>query len=128
MDASALLAYFFREPGGEKVEAILNSGEAVISSVNLTEVYGRLVGSGTFPENEVQEDLRGLAGLAEVVPFDAQLALEAGYFYARRRPYNLSLGDCACLALAESLDLPVLTAESNWAKLPNLRAKVKLIR
>ena len=69
-----------------------------------------------------------MAGLAEVVPFDAQLALEAGYFYARRRPYNLSLGDCACLALAESLDLPVLTAESNWAKLPNLRAKVKLIR
>ena len=95
MDASALLAYFFREPGGEKVEAILNSGEAVISSVNLTEVYGRLVGSGTFPENEVQEDLRGLAGLAEVVPFDAQLALEAGYFFTRRRPLNLSPGGWA---------------------------------
>ena len=99
-----------------------------MSSVNFTEVYGRLVGGGSLPEDRVRARLNELTKIVEVVPFDFQLALEAGYFYARRKPYNLSLGDCSCLALAESRNLPVLTAEQSWAKLPTLRVKVLLIR
>lgn len=125
-DASAILAHILQEKGWEVVDQALENGLAM-SAINLTEVYDRLVG-GALPEDRVQERLLELTETLDVVPFDAQLALEAGYLYARRRPYNLSLGDCACLALAESLDLPVLTAETNWAKLPNLRVRVKLIR
>ena len=126
-DASAILAHILKETGWETVDKALKSG-LMMSAINLTEVYGRLVGGEALHEDRVQERLLELTETLEVVPFDAQLALEAGYFYARRRPYNLSLGDCACLALAESLDLAVLTAETNWAKLPSLRVKVKLIR
>jgi ribonuclease VapC len=50
------------------------------------------------------------------------------FFYARRNPYELSLGDCACLALAEAKGLQVLTAEQSWKKIPNLKIKIRLIR
>ncbi|MGL5076192.1 MAG: PIN domain-containing protein, partial [Waterburya sp.] len=62
------------------------------------------------------------------VPFDIQQSDLAAYYYARRKPYNLSLGDSACLALAESKSMSVVTAEAAWAKLPGLPFKVTVIR
>ncbi len=49
-----------------------------------------------------------------VVPFDAQTAVRAGLLRERTRTAGLSLGDRACLALAATLSLPVLTADRNW--------------
>ncbi|MBF6594463.1 MAG: type II toxin-antitoxin system VapC family toxin [Thermaceae bacterium] len=123
MDASAILAYLQNEEGAEKVEAALEHG--IISAVTLTEVLGKLVGKGV-PADQAEADLDEL-GL-EVVDYDRELAKAAAYFYARRNPYNLSLGDCAVLALGEHLGLPVLTGEQEWAKLPGLRVKARLIR
>lgn len=126
LDASALLAWYEDEPGAPIVEEALLRGDGVISSVNLTETIGKLVGKGIAPENEVSTDLFALK--LEIAAFDSALALGAGFFYARRHPDQLSLGDCACLALGEARGLTVLTAERAWAKLPNLRVAVKLIR
>lgn len=69
-----------------------------------------------------------LADALVIVPFDSQQSDLAAPWYARRKPYNLRLGACVCIALAEARSLEVLTAESAWAKLPNLRAKVNPIR
>lgn len=125
IDSSAILAWFQREPGFEIVRAQLETGGA-ISAPNLTEVVGKLTSSGVAPANEVEHDVLAL-GL-EIVPMDANLALKAAFFYARRNPYDLSLGDCACLATAEAIQLEVLTAEHGWAKRPDLNTTVRLIR
>ena len=125
LDASALLAWFQKELGFEMVRSQLEHG-GVIAVANMTEVIGKLVSRGIAPHNEVERDLLAL-GL-EVVAMDQEIGLAAAYFYARRNPYNLSLGDCACLATAEVLGLEVMSAEQNWAQPPNLRTTVRLIR
>ena len=125
LDASALLAWFQQEPGFEIVRAQLEFGGA-IAAPNLTEVVGKLVSSGVAPANEVERDVLAL-GL-QVVPMDVSLALGAAFFYARRNPYDLSLGDCACLATAEALGLEVLTGEHGWGRVPDLKVTVRLIR
>lgn len=124
IDASALLAFLQNEPGSAVVQKALEQPLS-ISAVSWTETVGKLVGAGV-PMNQAETDLAQL-GL-EVVPFEASQMALAAWFYARRKPYSLSLGDCAVLALAEAKNLPVMTGEQHWAKLPNLRVEVKLIR
>lgn len=43
------------------------------------------------------------------------------------KPFGLSLGDRACLALGMKMNLPVLTADRAWAKL-DLGVQVNLLR
>jgi ribonuclease VapC len=128
VDSSVLIAYFLEEPGWELANEHLLRGGLLCSAVNRTEVKGRLVGGGLATPQAVDLEFVHLSQLIDVVPFDLQQSDLAAYYYARRNPYNLSLGDCACLALAEARGLDVLTAEQAWAKLPGLPFKVKLIR
>ena len=44
LDASALLAFLFREPGHEAVTTVI--GDCCISTVNLSEVLGRFARDG----------------------------------------------------------------------------------
>jgi PIN domain nuclease of toxin-antitoxin system len=125
IDSSALMAWFQNEPGDDLTQVQLDFG-GMIAAPNLTEVIGKLVSSGVAPINEVQRDVLAL-GL-EVIPMDQAIALAAAFFYARRHPYDLSLGDCVCIAVAETLGVEILTAEQSWAKIPDLRVKVRLIR
>jgi PIN domain nuclease of toxin-antitoxin system len=133
IDSSALIAWFQNEPGDDLTQVQLDFG-GMIAAPNLTEVIGKLVSSGVAPINEVrvapinevQRDVLAL-GL-EVIPMDETIALASAFFYARRHPYDLSLGDCVCIAVAETLGLEILTAEQSWAKIPDLRVKVRLIR
>jgi ribonuclease VapC len=121
LDASALLALILDEPGGARVAAQLH--EAGLSTVNLTEVTQRLT--------DLWSDTRVTAVLAripcEVIDFDRALAMRAGLMRRATRAQGLSLGDRACLALAERLALPVLTADRVWADL-DLGIEVVLIR
>jgi PIN domain nuclease of toxin-antitoxin system len=125
IDSSALMAWFQNEPGDDLTQVQLDFG-GMIAAPNLTEVIGKLVSSGVAPINEVQRDVLAL-GL-EIIPMDQTIALAAAFFYARRHPYDLSLGDCVCIAVAETLGVEILTAEQSWAKIPDLRVKVRLIR
>jgi ribonuclease VapC len=123
LDASAILAVIIGEPGHEKLPPSVLA-EAVISTVNLAEVQGKLEFLGWTPD-EAWEDATGL--LREAIPFTEQQARVAGELLAQTRSLGLSLGDRACLALAIALHAPVYTAERAWKKL-KLDIPIHLIR
>lgn len=122
LDASVVLAYLQRETGFERVGSALASG-AVISAVNLAEVYAKVVDRG-FAAEEVGTRLHAL-GL-QVIAFDEEHACESAVLYPKARALGLSLGDRACLSLGQRLGLPVLTADHAWKRLAG--AKVELLR
>ncbi|WP_420595564.1 PIN domain-containing protein [Deinococcus sp.] len=128
LDASALLAYLSNEPGTAEVRTVLASQPCMVSSVTLTEAEGELVGRGEFTHGQVNANYNQLLSLLQEVPFDAACREKAAFYYARKSPYNLSLGDAACLGSAEALKLDVLTAERGWAQIPDLPFAVRLIR
>lgn len=128
LDASALIAFMTDEPGAGAVEAALAEYSCFISSITLTEVEGKLVGRGTLTHAQASEVLGQMLGPVQEVSFDAACRERAAFYYARKSPYNLSLGDAACLGTAEALKLDVLTAERGWAQIPDLPFAVRLIR
>ncbi|AFZ35935.1 PilT protein domain protein [Stanieria cyanosphaera PCC 7437] len=121
-DGSVLIAILRQEPGSEVGEQFLN--EALISTVNLAEVTTYLARNSVPPET-IKEALAAFP--IEVVPFDRDQGLIAGYLYPACKSLGLSLGDRACLALAKSKSLPVLTADKAWLKL-EIDISVKSIR
>lgn len=122
LDASALLALLNEEDGAASVERALE--DAVISCVNLSETAGVLIGLG-MPPPAVADVLSDLA--LESVPFDEELALAAAGLVEQGRELGLSLGDRACIALAQKLKVPAVTADRVWAK-GDFGIKVRLIR
>ncbi|TSA84702.1 PIN domain-containing protein [Deinococcus detaillensis] len=128
LDASALIAFMTDEPGAAQAETALTTQNCFISSITLTEVEGKLVGRGTLTHGQANAVLRQILDPLQEVPFDAACRTKAAFYYARKSPYNLSLGDAACLGTAEALGLNVLTAERGWAKIPDLPFAVQLIR
>ena len=122
LDASAVLAFFHREPGAETVRSILE--DSAISTVNLSEVIAKLVETGTDGDTAVL--------LTQAQPFHPvnhtlKQAQVAGKLRAATRHAGLSLGDRACLAIALALGLPVYTADRAWRDLP-LDVEVRPIR
>ena len=111
-DSSVLIAILRQEPGSEVGEQSLN--ESLISTVNLAEVATYLA-RNSVPPDTIQEALATFP--IEVVPFDQEQGLITGYLYPACKSLGLSLGDRACLALAKSKSLPVLTADKAWLEL-----------
>jgi PIN domain nuclease of toxin-antitoxin system len=122
LDASALLAYLFAEPGGEVVAAEIES--SCLSSVNLAEVISRFVRDGHSAQ-AVFEQLAS-SGI-EIVPFLAEDAALAAGLIALTHALGLSLGDRACLALALRRNISALTADHVWSKL-DLPIAIRQIR
>lgn len=126
LDASALLAYVYSEPGAERVEAELAA--ATIHAVNLAEVLSRLAERGSHPEDSMPalED----AGVMKLLNVDTG-TVEDALSVARLRPLTnsagISLGDRYCLALGQRLGAPVLTADKTWSGL-NVGVEVELVR
>lgn len=122
LDASAALAFLFREPGHERVAEIVNDSR--MSTVNLAEVLSRFTRDG-HAVAVVWARLR--RSPIEWVPLAESHATVAAELAPFTMPYGLSLGDRACLALAIERGLPVLTADRAWAGL-GLPVEVRLIR
>lgn len=122
LDASAVLAVLQGEPGAERVLGVLP--RAVISTVNLSEVVGKLLDVG-MPDVEIPQVV-GALGL-ETVPFGDETAWRAAGLKRKTQPLGLSLGDRACLATGLVLGLPVLTADRAWTKL-DLPIRIECVR
>jgi len=122
LDASAILAVFLHEPGWDVVADHMR--EAAISAVNFAEVLSKL-SDRKAPDEVVQMARRAIQHL--VVPFDHAMALRAADLRRSTRARGLSLGDRACLALALTESLPVLTAARPWRDL-GLPLDIRIIR
>jgi len=122
IDASALLALLFDEPGAQAVAEIVAEGAAV-SAVNLAEVATVLTRNHRDPEHVLLPVREQVA----VEPFTGDDALAVAVLYPLVSAKGLSLGDRACLALAQRLDAAAVTAEHVWAGL-SLDIDVQIIR
>jgi len=122
LDASALMALIRGEPGADTVVSCLS--RAIISTVNQAEVQTKLVSAGI-------DEALAWWHIAEArcpsVAFDEAQARIAGGLVSVTRPYGLSLGDRACLALAIQRKAAVYTADAAWKKL-GLSIEINVIR
>ena len=124
LDTSAVIAALVDEPGGDTV--FDQSQNALLSSVNLAEVYGYAARRNLPPQ--LVDAFLDETGI-EVVPLSRAEAQLAGGFVAVTRPAGLSLGDRCCLALAKERALPTLTADRPWLQFSELLGvKIELIR
>nr|WJP00483.1 AntY [Pseudonocardia antarctica] len=112
LDASAVLAWLRAEPGADVVESYLEA--AVISAVNLSEVYQKLAQRGVDADRTLRQ-LRTL-GIG-IEPVTATDAVTAATLWPVTRAAGLSLGDRCCLALATRLAGPAVTADTAWTQL-----------
>jgi PIN domain nuclease of toxin-antitoxin system len=110
VDSSVVLALLFGEKGADSITAKI--GDAMISSVNLTEVVSRLLDEGR-PEADTLASIGSLA--LYIVDFTEDLAIEAGLLRAATKRFGFSLGDRACLATARREGLPALTCDRRWS-------------
>ena len=109
LDSSAILAVLNDEPGASVVEQMLD--EALASTVNIAEVVTKLVERG----RSLDHARRALQAIGiEVVDFTLLLAERTGAMRSESKVRGLSLGDRACLALAEREGVPALTSDRNW--------------
>ena len=122
VDASALLALLFDEPGAQAVAEVV-AGGATVSTVNLAEVATVLTRNHRDPKRV----LEAVLAQVDVEPFTDTDALAVAALYPRVSGKGLSLGDRACLALAQRLDAPAVTADRLWAGL-SVGIAVQLIR
>jgi ribonuclease VapC len=121
-DASAIIALLAGEPF-EHVDPE-RIARAWVSAVNLSEVLAKLYEMGLpDPDADAAISLLGL----RVAGFDEAQANAAARLKRNTRQAGLSLGDRACLALAQSLECPVITADRAWANV-DVGVEVLLIR
>lgn len=122
LDASALIAFLRSEPGSDIVGPALT--DAAISSVNLSEVLAKAAETPKGFES-AKMALKGLQ--LRVVPFDEEQAEIAAGLRPLTRPLGLSLGDRCCLALGLVEEIPILTTDRQWSKMP-LGIQIRVIR
>lgn len=126
-DSSAVLAFLNQEPGWEQIESFLMQAETCcISAINLSEVICKLSDWG-MDEKTAQDVAQKLS--LKVIPFTMEHAQQSAQLRAITKPYGISLGDRACLALAKSLGQPVLTGDRIWSELADrLQLDVMIFR
>ncbi len=122
LDASAVLAAILEEPGHEVILELRD--RALLSAVNLAETRSRLSDHG-FDSGSIDASI-GLFNL-EVVDFDTELAVISADLRPTTRPAGLSLGDRACLALAQQRGAVAVTADRAWANV-DLPIEIRVIR
>ena len=122
LDASALLAFLQGEPGADLVRLVLD--RSAMSTANWSEVCQRAI-ARELDVADLRDDVLGLG--VQLAPMTALDAENAAILWPTTRPAGLSLGDRACLALAQRLDVPALTADRAWLDL-SLSISVRAIR
>lgn len=121
LDSSAILALLNQEPGSQRVVEVLS--DAAVSTVNCAEVFTKL-DEWKMPAADFETVLRVIP---TIVDFDFALARRVGELRTLTRHLGLSLGDRACLALAEREGGRAMTAERKWREL-DVGIAIELIR
>lgn len=122
LDASALIALLWEEPGAEKVEPLL--GRASISAINWAEVLQRYRAHDIETAGK-RESVEALGvSIESFEPEDAETVAE---LWRPTRSDGLSLADRACLALARRLEVTAHTADRAWRRV-QVGVRVVLIR
>ncbi|MDE2783215.1 MAG: type II toxin-antitoxin system VapC family toxin [Gemmatimonadota bacterium] len=124
LDASAILAALYDEPGCDRVHETLRAG-AAMSTVNVAEVAAHLR-AHDWRSDQVKDVFEDLG--IDVLPFDRATALLSGAYRPRTHHLGLGLGDRACLATARRQRLPVLTTDRAWGRVKLRGVNVVLIR
>lgn len=118
LDASALVALVFAEPGAPRVADLIAEG-AGVSAVNISELAAILV-RRALPLDEV---VGPVVDQVDLYDFTLADALQAARLQPETRSAGLSLGDRACLALALRLEVRAVTSDRAWlgvAALPEI--------
>lgn len=124
LDASVILAAILGETGGDEVFDHIE--DSSVSAVNVAEVY-TYAAVHLFP-TEAIDAFFAETGIA-VLPHDFEQAVATGKLASVTRKAGLSLGDRACLALAQNKQAEVLTADRPWAAFADgLGLKIRLLR
>jgi len=122
LDASALLAIAFSEPGADA--ALARMASSCVSAVNYSEACAKMVDKGFRPE----EAFGWLEALRiDVVGFDRSDAARAAALRQATRTSRLSFADRACIALAAERKAIAITTDRAWAGL-DLPCSIELIR
>ena len=115
-----------REPGGEQVRilAATPGADIAISAVNLCEVVTKLMRNGLDAElaSAAVEEFREF-----VIPFSAELAIDAAKLYTVTKRYGLSFGDRACLALAAERKAVAWSTDRAWKRVP-IDVSIEILR
>lgn len=117
LDASALLASAFGEPGGDAVRGLISG--ARISAANWSEFFQKVQQRGVATQG-MRAELEA-AGL-HIVPVSAAHAEAAADLWPLCRQLGLSLADRLCLAMAMAQTSRVYTADRAWTQLTTLPA------
>lgn len=128
LDASALIALVYQEPGFQKVRNVIARG-TIISAVNWAEVLSDMAERGEPSQSAAAQVTRLVAavGSLTIVPFEHEQAAEAARLRPITKSLALSLADRACLGLARLRRLPAYTTDRLWRS-ANLPVRIELIR
>lgn len=123
-DASVVIALLRGEDGADSVREALERVDSAtlaawISTVNLCEVHQAL--GPQLPE------IIGAGSVIEPVAFSEEHARQAAALRDATRHAGLGIADRACLAVAKTLQLPVLTTDRVWADV-DVGVDVRVIR
>jgi len=122
LDSSAVLSVILNEPGSENIAPILEG--SLLSTVNLAEVHARLLQRGAAAHHA----WKGILSLhCQVCSFSEEQARVAAELRNVTRPFGLSLGDRACLALAIDRKATAYTTDRAWKNL-SLGIEIEVIR
>jgi ribonuclease VapC len=125
LDASALIAFLHNEPGAEAVVDAITA-TAAVSVVNWAETLSKVAADGDDPQ-QVADSLQTSDSPLILEPLTDADCVEIARLRPLTKAHGLSIADRACLALAKRLEIPVVTADRDWADL-NLGTTVQLIR
>lgn len=119
VDTSALVAMAVREPGADRVSALLLEAESACVSAPTMLELGMVLESRIPRAVGIASRLLRDARI-DVVPFDEQLAGRAMDAFRRfgkgRHPAALNFGDCCTYALAEERGLPILCVGDDFRR------------
>lgn len=114
LDASALLAVLFGEPGSSVVERIID--DCTVHAVNLAETLRKLLQTGV-PLQRAEKILDSLDLDINTILTEAE-ALAAGQLAFHARDSGLSIGDCVCLSVSARTGQTAVTADRRWSEIP----------